>query len=97
MVTKKKIVSTPGTLSGRPRIDGHRIGVADVWLSCLRALEELATPKILQEYPQLTEEEIRGALLYARTHIEEIEKELKEAEKARAKGDPMPPEGVDGD
>ena len=91
MASKKLIVKTPGTLSGRPRIDGHRIAVSDVWLSYLRALEDLAVPMILRDYPQLSEVEVREALYYARTHMEEIEQEFKEAEDAEKRGDPIPP------
>ncbi len=78
MARKKIIVKTPGTLSGRPRIDGHRIAASDVWLAYLRALDDIAVPIILREYPQLTEEEVREALWYARVHWREIEHELEE-------------------
>jgi uncharacterized protein (DUF433 family) len=78
MPRKPIIVKTPGTLSGRPRIDGHRIAVSDIWLAYLRALEDLAVPMILRDYPHLTEEEVREALYYARTHMREIEQELEE-------------------
>jgi len=78
MARKPIIVKTPGTLSGRPRIDGHRIAVSDVWLAYLRALEDLAVPMILRDYPQLTEEQVREALHYYRTHMKEIEQELEE-------------------
>lgn len=44
MARRPIIVKTPGTLSGRPRIDGHRIGVSDIWLAYLRALDKLAIP-----------------------------------------------------
>ena len=78
MATKKIIVKTPGTLSGRPRIDGHRISVSDIWLSYLRALEDLAVPMILRDYPHLSEEKVRAALYYAHAHMSEIEQELEE-------------------
>ena len=78
MAEKAKIVKTPGTLSGRPRIDGHRIAVSDIWLSYLRALEDLAVPMIRRDFPYLTEEQVREALYYAHTHMKEIERELEE-------------------
>lgn len=78
MARKPIVVKTPGTLSGRPRIDGHRIGVSDVWLAYQRALEDLAVPMIVRDYPQLTEEQVRAALWYCRTHMKEIEQELEE-------------------
>jgi uncharacterized protein (DUF433 family) len=91
MARKPKIVKTPGTLSGRPRIDGHRIGVSHIWSAYLRALEDLAVPMILRDYPHLTEEEVREALWYAHEHMREIEKEFEEDREAYEKGDPIPP------
>jgi uncharacterized protein (DUF433 family) len=82
MPRKPVIVKTPGTLSGRPRIDGHRIAVSDIWLAYLRALEDLAVPMILRDYPPLTEEEVREALYYAFTHMKEIEQEMDEERQA---------------
>jgi uncharacterized protein (DUF433 family) len=82
MVEKAKIVQTPGTLSGRPRIDGHRIAVSDIWLSYLRALEVLAVPMIRRDFPQLSEEQVREALYYAHIHMKDIERELEEDLKA---------------
>jgi uncharacterized protein (DUF433 family) len=91
MARKPVIVKTPGTLSGRPRIDGHRIAVSDIWLAYLRALEDLAVPMILRDYPELTEEQIRKALWYAREHLDEIEREFQEEREAYQRGDPIPP------
>ena len=82
MLEKAKIVQTPGTLSGRPRIDGHRIAVSDIWLSYLRALEDLAVPMIRRDFPHLTEEQVREALYYAQTHWKEIEQGLEEERQA---------------
>jgi uncharacterized protein (DUF433 family) len=91
MAENKLIVKTPGTLSGRPRIDGHRIGVTDIWFSYLRALNKLAVPLILEEYPHLTEEKVRAALLYAYENMDELQQEIKEDREAYEKGDPIPP------
>ena len=91
MVEKAKIVQTPGTLSGRPRIDGHRIAVSDIWLSYLRALDQVAIPLILQDFPDLTGEQVIEALCYARDHSDQIDQELKDVEEAEKKGDPIPP------
>lgn len=53
------IVSDPEHLGGKPRIRGTRISVEFL-------LEALATgtpiPEIVEEYPSLTEEAIKGAL-----------------------------------
>jgi uncharacterized protein (DUF433 family) len=91
MTRKPIIVKTPGTLSGRPRIDGHRIAVSDIWLAYLRALEELAIPLILKDFPELTREQVIAALCYAREHMDEIEREFQEEREAYEKGDPIPP------
>ena len=91
MPKKAMIVKTPGTLSGRPRIDGHRIGVSDIWLAYLRALEDLAVPMILRDFPQLSEEQVRAALWYAHEQMDEIEQEFRESREAYEKGDPVPP------
>lgn len=91
MTRKQIIVKTPGTLSGRPRIDGHRIGVSDIWLAYLRALEDLAVPLILKDFPELTDDEVREALWYAHEHTEEIEEEFRASREAYEKGDPVPP------
>ena len=91
MPRKAIIVKTPGTLSGRPRIDGHRIAVSDIWLAYLRALDKLAIPLILRDFPDLTKEQVIAALDYAREHMDEIEKEFQEMQEAYEKGDPIPP------
>jgi uncharacterized protein (DUF433 family) len=56
------ITIEPGKRGGRPCIRGMRIAVADVleWLAAGMTHEE-----ILQEYPELTEEDIRASLAYA--------------------------------
>lgn len=95
MPRKPIIVKTPGTLSGRPRIDGHRIGVSDIWLAYLRALDKLAIPLILKDFPDLTKEQVIAALDYAREHMDEVEKEFADMEEAYLKGDPIPPKPRD--
>lgn len=54
------IVETPGTLSGRPRIDGTRIGVLHVLsaLECGHSPEEIAS----ETYPHLTVEQVTEAV-----------------------------------
>ncbi len=79
------IVKTAGTLSGRARINGTRIGVSDIWLAYLRALDEVAIPRILKDFSHLKEEQVRAALDYARKHPEEIEQELEKEEEEMAR------------
>jgi uncharacterized protein (DUF433 family) len=94
MAENKLIVKTPGTLSGRPRIDGHRIGVTDIWFSYLRALDKLAVPLILKDFPELTRKQVLEALRYARENMDELQQEIKEDREAYEKGDPIPPKPI---
>lgn len=56
------ITVEPGKRGGRPCIRGMRIAVADVlgWLAAGMTIQQ-----ILQEYPELTEQDIRACLEYA--------------------------------
>ena len=56
------ITLEPGKRGGRPCIRGMRIAVADVlgWLA-----EGMSPSEIVEEYPELTDEDIRAALAYA--------------------------------
>jgi len=57
-----RITVTPGQCGGRPCIRGMRIRVSDVLgLLCAGATHE----EILEDYPQLEEDDIRAALEYA--------------------------------
>lgn len=57
-----RIVSTPDTLSGKPRIAGTRIAVEMI-------LEDLSLgmtiAEILENYPQLKAEDVQAALTFA--------------------------------
>lgn len=66
------IVETEGVLGGKPRLDGHRIGVHHIWarytasdVSALQLSEEV--------YPHLSLAQVDAALDYAREHRAEIE------------------------
>jgi uncharacterized protein (DUF433 family) len=56
------ITIEPGKRGGRPCIRGIRIAVGDVlgWLA-----EGMSHEQILDEYPELTERDIRACLAYA--------------------------------
>ncbi len=60
---RKRIVSMPEVLSGKPRIDGTRITVALIlgYLAAGNTHEE-----IINEFPDLTAEDIAASLDYAR-------------------------------
>lgn len=56
------IAIEPGHRGGRPCLKGSRIAVADVlgWLA-----SGLAIPEILEDFPEVREEQIRACLAYA--------------------------------
>jgi uncharacterized protein (DUF433 family) len=56
------ITIEPGKRGGRPCVRGLRIAVADVlgWLA-----SGMSHQQILDEYPELTEEDVRACLAYA--------------------------------
>jgi uncharacterized protein (DUF433 family) len=56
------ITIEPGKRGGRPCIRGMRIAVADV-LGCLAA--GMSHEQIIDDYPELTEEDTRACLAYA--------------------------------
>lgn len=60
---RRRIVSTPDVLSGKPRIDGTRIPVALIlgYLAAEKTYEE-----VIAEFPDLTREDIAACLDYAR-------------------------------
>lgn len=60
---KQHIVSTPDVLHGKPRIKGTRIPVSLIlgYLSARYSFEQ-----IIQEFPDLTDEQIAACLDYAR-------------------------------
>ena len=57
-----RIVSTPGTCGGRPRIDGHRVTVEDVvgW----HERQGLSPDEIVSAHPGLTLADVYAALAY---------------------------------
>jgi uncharacterized protein (DUF433 family) len=59
---QKIITIEPGKRGGRPCVRGMRISVADVlgWLA-----SGMSHARILADYPELTEDDIRACLAYA--------------------------------
>ncbi len=57
-----RIEVDPGKLGGKPVIRGTRIPVS---LIVQLVASGMSTDEIIREYPELTEEDIRAALLYA--------------------------------
>ena len=68
MVLLKRIVSTPGVLGGRPRVDGTRVGVSHL-LEALAAGD--TADDIVESLPWITHEDIRAALLYGARSAEQ--------------------------
>jgi uncharacterized protein (DUF433 family) len=66
---RERIVSTPGVLRGKPRIQGTRIPASLIlgYLAAERTYEE-----IIAEFPDLKKEDILACLDYAR-ELSEIE------------------------
>lgn len=63
----KRIEVDPGKLGGKPVIRGTRIPVS---LVVQLVASGMSTEEILKEYPELTEEDIKAALLYAAKLLE---------------------------
>jgi uncharacterized protein (DUF433 family) len=73
-----RIVSTPGTCGGRPRIDGHRITVEDVaiWHERLG----MSPDEIVSAYPSITLSDVHAALAYYYEHREQIDAAIRDGE-----------------
>ena len=67
---KDRIVATPDTLVGKPRIKDTRISVELIigWLASGWSFEQ-----ILESYPNITREDIRAALAFAAEMLKEEE------------------------
>lgn len=102
-----RIVSTPGTCGGKPRIAGTRIKVQHVAIWYERM--GLSPDEIVSTWPHLTLADVHAALAYYYTHRAQIDTDIREGEefaetiragqpsifeKARqrnAPNDPLPP------
>ena len=63
----KRIAIDPAVLAGKPVIKGTRI---PVYLIVELVANGLTTKEILKEYPELKQEDIKAALLYASKLLE---------------------------
>jgi uncharacterized protein (DUF433 family) len=70
-----RIVSTPGTCGGKPRIAGHRITVKHIVISHQRS--GLSPDEIVSDYPSLTLSDVYAALAYYFDHQSEIDADIK--------------------
>jgi uncharacterized protein (DUF433 family) len=74
-----RIVRTPGTCGGKPRIEGHRIKVEHVAVCSERM--GLSPDEIVTAHPTITLAEVHAALPYYSAHKEEIEADIEEGER----------------
>jgi uncharacterized protein (DUF433 family) len=77
-----RIVSTPGMCGGRPRIDGHRITVADIAIWHERM--GMAPDEIVFAHPTLTLSDVHAALAYYFENRETIDNSIREDEQFAA-------------
>ena len=76
--TKEHIEITPDTCSGRPRIAGTRIRVANI---AIWTEEGMSPDEIVTQYPHLTLSDVHAALAYYHDHHDEIEQQIREDER----------------
>src|SRR5438094_10179018 len=74
-----RIVSTPGTCGGRPRIDGHRITVEDVAIWHERM--GMGPDEIVSAYPSITLSHVYAALAYYHENRGRIDDDIIEGER----------------
>lgn len=72
---RPRIVRTPGTCGGKPRIEGHRITVKHVVVDHDRA--GMGAQEIVAAYPGLTLADVEAALDYYREHRDEIDADIR--------------------
>jgi uncharacterized protein (DUF433 family) len=70
-----RIVSTPGTCGGKPRLEGHRITVRHIVLEHQR--EGMSPDEIASAYPGLKLSEIYAALAHYHDNRAEIDADIK--------------------
>ena len=69
-----RIVSTPGTCGGKPRIAAHRITVKHIVICYQRNGQ--SPDEIVSDYPSLTLSDVHAALAYYFDHRAEIDAEI---------------------
>jgi uncharacterized protein (DUF433 family) len=74
-VDRVRIVSTPGTRGGKPRIDGHRITVQDVVVWHERM--GMRPDEIVSAYPTITLTDVYAALAYYFENREVIDADIR--------------------
>jgi uncharacterized protein (DUF433 family) len=77
-VDRVRIVSTPGTCGGRPRIDGHRVTVEDVAIWHERMA--MSPDEIVSTHPSITLSDVHAALAYYYENRQQIDADIREGE-----------------
>jgi uncharacterized protein (DUF433 family) len=77
-----RVVATPGVRGGKPRIDGHRVTVADV--AVWHERQGLSPDEIVDGHPSLTLSDVHAALAYYFENRDRIDAEILEGERLRA-------------
>ena len=80
---RARIVSTPSIRGGKPRIDGHRITVADVAIWYQRM--GMSPDEIVSTFPTITLSDVHAALAYYYEHRDRIDADIREGEEAAEK------------
>lgn len=73
---KKHIVATPETCGGKPRIEGTRIRVQDIYV--WHELQGQSPEEIVANFPHLSLVSIHAALVYYFDHRDEIVRDVRE-------------------
>lgn len=85
-----RIVRTPGTCGGKPRIDGHRIKVEHIAICHERM--GMSPDEIVTSHPTITLAQVHAALAYYYEHKDEVDADIEEAkrfvEELKAKSPP---------
>ncbi len=74
-----RIVSTPGTCGGKPRIDGHRIKVEHIAV-CYERMG-MSPDEIVTSHPTITLAQVHAALAYYYDHKQEIDADIEEGKR----------------
>jgi uncharacterized protein (DUF433 family) len=71
-----RIVRTPGTCGGKPRIDGHRIKVDHIAI-CYERMG-MSPDEIVSAHPTISLAQVHAALAYYFEHKDEIDADIEE-------------------
>ncbi len=74
-----RIVSTPGTCGGKPRIDGHRIKVEQITV-CYERMG-MSPDEIVTSHPTISLAQVHAALSYYYEHKREIDADIEQGER----------------